>query len=225
MYFVRVSFGSAPDLFPEALSLSDHLSSLRPHGWFFAMPLEHLPAAARAATPWRNGGGVTREVAIEPDAKRGFRWRISIAEVTADGPFSTFTGCGRVLTVLRGAGLELRVDGVAHTIARPYEPFDFDGAAATECRLIDGPVLDINLIRADDQAATVEIGRRAQSLGPIVRAVVVALEDHAWVRTSDTRLRLDLLDAVDIRDEPAVSIDGGVFLVVRLGLEDPSLAV
>ena len=46
------------------------------------------------ASPWKNGGGVTREIAkgaaAGPDDDWG--WRISIAEVERDGPFSTFPG-------------------------------------------------------------------------------------------------------------------------------------
>ena len=108
------------------------------------MTLDILRAAARPATPWRNGGGVTREVAT--DGGTPFRWRLSLADVAADGPFSAFDGYHRVITLVRGAGMRLVVDGVPEVIDRPYRPFAFDGGAATECTLLGGPVVDFNVM-------------------------------------------------------------------------------
>ncbi|MEP6882581.1 MAG: HutD family protein, partial [Dokdonella sp.] len=51
---------------------------------------------------WKNDGGWTTEIASEPlaDAASGFRWRVSIAEIETDGPFSQFTGVERDLLLL-----------------------------------------------------------------------------------------------------------------------------
>ncbi len=64
----------------------------------------HLPALQRIPQPWKNGGGVTREIAVFPDGAGmdDFQWRISMAEVTEPGPFSRFEGIDRHLTVLSG---------------------------------------------------------------------------------------------------------------------------
>ncbi len=56
--------------------------------------------------PWKNGGGITHEIARKDDGN-GLLWRLSIAEVASDGPFSAFTGLSRILTVIDGAGLWL----------------------------------------------------------------------------------------------------------------------
>ncbi|MBK6569606.1 MAG: HutD family protein [Burkholderiales bacterium] len=61
-----------------------------------------------AATQWRNGGGLTRELASGP-AGADWQWRLSVAEVAADGPFSRFEGVTRWFAVLQGAGVVLRV--------------------------------------------------------------------------------------------------------------------
>jgi uncharacterized protein len=189
----------------------DHMDGSDP------MTLLHLPADGRAANPWRNGGGVTREVAID-GGRDDFRWRISIADVAADGPFSVFEDCGRVIALLRGAGMVLTVDGVPYAVDRPFVPFRFEGDAATDCRLVAGPVTDFNVIHAHDQPATVEIIQsvRPVALGPTGRAVVVALEEFTWVRTTSASVHLESFDAVDIRDEPDPVIDGGVVAVVRV---------
>ena len=99
--------------------------------------------------PWKNGGGVTREVAIWPPAAAldAFDWRISIADVAQGGPFSTFPGVDRVLTVIQGAGLELAVEGLATTILDAVAPpFAFPGDAACAAKLHDGPIRDLNLM-------------------------------------------------------------------------------
>ncbi|HNR78381.1 MAG TPA: HutD family protein [Parvularculaceae bacterium] len=101
--------------------------------------IESLPLS-----PWKNGGGVTREVAQARDEK-GLVWRLSFAEVERDGAFSIFAGLERVLTVLSGAGLILRHEN-GKIEATPGSPVRFSGDLAIDCALIDGPVRDFNLI-------------------------------------------------------------------------------
>ena len=63
-----------------------------------------LRASERVAVPWKNGGGITREVMVYPDGAgmADFDWRISIAEVDEAGPFSCFDGVDRSLSILSG---------------------------------------------------------------------------------------------------------------------------
>jgi hypothetical protein len=98
-----------------------------------------------APQPWRNGGGVTRELLAWPSAA-DWRVRVSVADIASDGAFSSYPGVRRWFMVLKGAGVELRVDGLAHHLTRNDEPFAFDGAAPCHCRLIDGPTTDLNLM-------------------------------------------------------------------------------
>ncbi len=107
--------------------------------------LERLADAS--PRPWRNGGGVTRELLAWPRAD-GWRVRVSVADVDADGPFSAFPGVRRWFAVLDGAGVELDVDGRRRRQRRDDAPLDFDGAATVHCRLLDGPTRDLNLMLA-----------------------------------------------------------------------------
>jgi uncharacterized protein len=95
-------------------------------------------------SPWKNGGGVTREIA---SARTGddLVWRLSIADVDRDGPFSSFGGLLRVLTVIGGNGMELL--GPHTSLQADFAvPVHFDGEVAIAARLKDGPVRDLNLI-------------------------------------------------------------------------------
>lgn len=108
-----------------------------------------LRAADRTPMPWKNGGGITREVAIWPPtaALDAFDWRISIADVARGGPFSAFPSVDRVLTVIQGAGLELAVEGLATvTLDAAAPPFAFPGDAACAAELHEGPIRDLNLM-------------------------------------------------------------------------------
>ncbi|MFD9208130.1 HutD family protein [Streptomyces sioyaensis] len=119
-----------------------------------------LRAAGRAAAPWSNGGGVTREIAVHPPGAGwdGFAWRVSLADVTRDGPYSPLPGVRRILTVVDGAGLELTVDGIPRPLPGRYRPYVFPGGATTVSRLLDGPVVNLNVMLRDGRAAaTVEV--------------------------------------------------------------------
>lgn len=93
---------------------------------------------------WKNGGGITHEIAKAEDAA-GLIWRLSIAEVASDGPFSAFSGLSRILTVIEGAGLILETpDGPLN--AEPFKPLAFSGGLAVTSRMLDGPIRDFNVI-------------------------------------------------------------------------------
>jgi uncharacterized protein len=106
------------------------------------------------AMPWKNGGGVTHEIAKEERNGR-LVWRLSIATVASDGPFSAFPGLTRILTVLSGPGLVLRSPGGV-MVAEPLHPVRFSGDLAVTGERIAGDVRDLNVIfDAAVMAATV----------------------------------------------------------------------
>ena len=95
--------------------------------------------------PWKNGGGVTTEILVEPGREGRFAYRVSIAEVAVDGPFSRFEGYDRHIFLLDGAGMVLECDHGPIALAR-FEPKSFDGDWDVYGRLAAGPVRDFNLI-------------------------------------------------------------------------------
>ncbi|MBK9387857.1 MAG: HutD family protein [Planctomycetes bacterium] len=111
------------------------------------LTLQHFRVADQPVLPWKNGGGTTREVAIAKRARgAGFRWRVSVAQVARDGPFSLYPGIDRSLWLLRGKGMILDVEGVERRLAQRFERFDFPGESRITARLIDGPTEDLNVM-------------------------------------------------------------------------------
>ena len=100
--------------------------------------------------PWKNGLGLTLELAVEPpDAtlETGFLWRLSSAEVAASGPFSTFPGLERWLVLLAGAGF--RIDFCERgcvMLDEPLVPLRFSGDWPATATLLEGPCSDLNLM-------------------------------------------------------------------------------
>lgn len=98
--------------------------------------------------PWKNGGGRTTEIAAHPPgaAPDAFDWRVSVADVAADGPFSRFPGVERTIVMIAGAGMRLEGDGHAVELRAPFEPYAFSGDDGIACTLVAGPVRDFNLM-------------------------------------------------------------------------------
>ena len=112
-----------------------------------------LRAAAHKRMPWKNGGGVTTEITVHPEGASlgSFDWRLSMATVSADGPFSLFAGIDRTLSVLEGEGILLSVDGLADArLTRATAPFAFPADRQASARLIGGPILDFNVMTRRD---------------------------------------------------------------------------
>jgi environmental stress-induced protein Ves len=111
---------------------------------------ERLAVNALVPQPWKNRAGLTREIAIGPRGagNADFDWRISLAEVTGDAPFSAFTGIDRCIMLLRGAGMRLAsVDGtVDHRLDQAFAPFHFSGDLALNATLFNGGCSDFNVM-------------------------------------------------------------------------------
>lgn len=95
---------------------------------------------------WKNGRGWTREIARSPDDDQ-WLWRLSIAEIEDDAPFSRFEGIERELVLLSGNGLALHFeDGTERVLHPPHDRLRFAGEETIEGRLLDGPTQDFNLM-------------------------------------------------------------------------------
>jgi uncharacterized protein len=99
--------------------------------------------------PWKNGKGETVEIAVSPPGATvdNFDWRISMATVAEDGPFSVFDGIDRTLSVLSGEGITLSVVGQAPTTLHcETPPYGFPADRETHATLVSGPITDLNVM-------------------------------------------------------------------------------
>lgn len=105
---------------------------------------------------WKNDGGWTTEIASDPmpDGTDGFRWRVSIADIEVNGPFSEFPGIDRDLLLLSGKGIELAInDADPVRLDQRLQRIHFRGEDSVDCRLLAGPTRDFNVMTARDLVA------------------------------------------------------------------------
>ena len=150
--------------------------------------------------PWRNGGGVTREVVASGGSDpQDFDWRISIADVSQPGPFSAFPGVDRVITLVEGERMELVIDGAVHVLGL-HESLSFDGASQASCSLPTGPTRDLNVMTRSDRLSAAVAVRDLSETRPIAVSgaqIVVLLTGSGMVAGADeSQAHLEPLDAV-----------------------------
>lgn len=164
--------------------------------------VRHLKANEARRAPWKNGRGVTEELALWPDGsgfERGdFDWRISKAAVEEAGAFSIFAGFERVLLVVSGGGLLLdHGEHAPRSRLRPLEPLRFSGDWPTRCELPQGPIQDFNVLTrrgaCDAQVMAVHLGaRRLREMIEAPQAFVHALGGALCVRVSGEEQAFEL---------------------------------
>lgn len=182
-------------------------------------PFRPIPKSEQRVESWKNGGGTTRTVAIDPpgsDFATGFRWRISVADVAVDGPFSVLPGLDRSLWLLAGNGVVLSCGGSATVLREPLQRLDFVGEAAITAARIDGPVRDVNVMTRRGEVAAVAFAGAAFEVAPAPQQVVLALRGGAEVRIGNVLVHLEEGDAlradapitivVDARDGAALGV-------------------
>jgi environmental stress-induced protein Ves len=151
--------------------------------------------------PWKNGKGETVEIAVSPPAPGAtvdnFDWRISMATVAEDGPFSVFGGIDRTLSVLTGEGITLSVAGHAPTtLRRETPPYGFPADRETSATLVSGPITDLNVMsrRGAFTHAVERVVTQKLALQPsAVMRIVLTLNDVSVMRED---IRLQPLDAL-----------------------------
>ena len=145
--------------------------------------------AAVPHTPWKNGGGHTRELACWPPGAgmEGFEWRVSVATIAAPGPFSAFAGVDRRIMLLDGDGMQLRArDGsLDHRLDRRWQPLAFAGEVAVDCTLLGGTSTDFNLmLRRGRWRGEVQVVRDPRQPGSTPAGLCLVLAGR-WSRGDD----------------------------------------
>jgi environmental stress-induced protein Ves len=150
------------------------------------------------ATPWKNRGGITHEAIRVPASGDPFRWRVSVANIDASGPFSEFAEYNRKMVLLKGAGIELRfADGTHKTLRTVGELVEFDGALALHCELLNGPCVDLNLMVSKSDHVDVRVERFTESL-----ALSASRNETTLVFAIDHGVTLEITAGETVRLEP-----------------------
>jgi hypothetical protein len=110
--------------------------------------IELIRASEYREQPWNNGGGLTREIAAAFSGERAL-WRLSLATIERDGPFSDFRGYDRTIVAIDGGVVELEVEGQRVVLGRA-EPYDFPGEARVTCHVTGGAARDLNVLTLRD---------------------------------------------------------------------------
>ncbi len=181
-----------------------------------------LRAADYRRMPWKNGGGETLEIAVSPEGASmdDFDWRLSIALVGVDGPFSAFPEIDRTLTVIEGAGIDLRVGDAAPARLTPGAPYAFPGDVACMATLVAGGIADFNVMTRRGRYAH-EV--RRVGAGDTLRApadgltVFLALEEGAEIRAGGEAVVLSPRDTLFVpgQEEAGITQGGGLAAALR----------
>jgi len=144
--------------------------------------------------PWANGLGTSYEVASDRNVDDVWTWRVAIAPVVLDGPFSVLPGVDRQLVVINGEGMTLSIDGEI-VECPPGRVVRFSGDSVTIARLVDGPVVDLGLmtVRGLVTGSMVVVG----DVGDVVESdVLVAIGDAVFEDENGRQYRLGIKDAL-----------------------------
>ena len=164
--------------------------------------------------PWANGGGTSYEIASDRNESGEWAWRLAMAPVNEDGPFSRIECVNRFLTVVEGAGMLLSVDR-KKLQCLPMQVVRFRGDAITEATLTDGPIMDINLMvrrkEADGEIAIVSDAGVLEGA-----SIVVAVGGSAQVKCGDLTIDLERHDSILECDAETVSLISGTVCVVSV---------
>lgn len=174
------------------------------------------------SVPWKNGLGMTREIAVQPSESSAdnFLWRVSVAEVNSAAPFSSFPGIDRHIVLLVGAGFTMTLDGDrTHSLDTPFVPFAFAGEAKVAVTLADGPTRDFNLmVRRVSASGQVDVLREpgAHQLDPATVLLYVA---RGEVETADGNLQAgDSCLIAGAASSPVTLRENTVTLLIRIQL-------
>jgi len=184
--------------------------------------LRILRSADYPTRPWKNGGGTTRDIAVSPPSASldDFVWRLSLAQVDRDGPFSRFDDVDRTLVLLDGA-MTLHEQGRRIDLVR-HQPFVFAGERAIEATVASGATLDFNVMTRRRRARHVvrleSIGRQVSLAAAVGKTIALfALEngltvDGEQLRAYDT--------AIVTASRVAIAAASGVVAALVIELDD-----
>jgi environmental stress-induced protein Ves len=125
---------------------------------------------------------------------RDWSWRVSIADIIRNGPFSTFPGMDRHLTLIEGRGIVLRGVNGSMRLACIGDCVAFPGEETLNVETIDGPVRVWNVMTRRGVVDSLTRVDRGESPGCSMREseceVAVVLDGVYSMRRGDAPFRI-----------------------------------
>ncbi len=183
--------------------------------------IAYLPVAGRVAKPWKNGGGSTADIVVEPAGAglNDFEWRISVATITGNGPFSEFKGVDRSLSLLSDAPLRLLVDEVCFPLDRQHPTLRFSGEARVRAEVQAGPhngqaagphtVLNVMSRRDCFSHLLSQHAFTAQREIELDAAINILFVQSGECQVPDAGLLLQTHDALLVKEEKTIRLHAG----------------
>jgi environmental stress-induced protein Ves len=189
-----------------------------------------LDPATYRRTPWKNGGGVTIDIAdayqpgATPGGWDGMIWRFGRTGTRTRAPFSDLTGYDRILAVVVGRGAVLETPGGEIDVREPFRPVRFRGETPIVARLEAGPVEVVNLI-GDRNAVRLDMAflnpGEARALAPGIHVayaptgpIALASDSSRHDVPPDHALRIDAADPASLRCESGLALIASIVRVV-----------
>lgn len=176
--------------------------------------------------PWRNGRGVTRAIASAPkNANTGsFDYRLSIADIAENGPFSTFDGVDRLSLLLEGSTLTLFHEGKEWRTAGLLDAIQYDGGLPLHAYNGNIPARCLNVMtRKGTAKASLRVCDAISTIPATDLCMLLSLHDGCMVTAGDSSAiyKLDkydglLLERTDCSLRPAVPDTGHKTVVVSI---------
>jgi uncharacterized protein len=171
------------------------------------MRITHLAPESYTRSPWKNGGGVTidmaeaRQPGSVPGSWEGLIWRLGRTTISVPAPFSDLSGFDRCQVVVSGSGLALDTAHGEVDLRQAFVPVSYPGEAPISSKLENGPVEVVNLI-ADRKLAAIRLvvlkaGETLALAGAIAvvhaptAAAMLHLDGHSHLLDADHAIRLD----------------------------------
>jgi len=161
--------------------------------------------------PWKNGGGETTELFLDPEGLEDFNIRISVAQVNQNGPFSQFENIDRCLLILTGDGVSLEFNDRVVRLDKNSDPLWFKGEENIFSKLMGGNVTDFNVM--------MKRGYGIVSVQKIVGSYLslISQHDHFFIYelNSENLIILEKGENFTIKDDEAI--------IVRINKIDSSI--
>ncbi|MFA9218953.1 MAG: HutD family protein [Sphingomonadaceae bacterium] len=170
--------------------------------------------ASLRPTAWKNGGGSTTEIAIAPPGAsfENFDWRVSLATISASGPFSSFPGIDRTLALVDGDGVLLDFGNERFVLSDSDPLVEFAGEAAVEATITGSSTTDFNVMtrrglcrhRLERRVlrGSEELARRSTTT-----LVFLAEGESVTLSSASERIALVRYDAVLLEDDAVWTLD------------------